>query len=598
MANTSINLVNIDFATLKNSLKSYLRNNLQFKDYDYEGSNMNVLLDILSYNTFKNAFYHNMVMSEAFLDSAQVRSSIVSHAKDLNYIPVSRRSPKASVTVTFEADGNSAPYIIPKGSPLSTLVKNSSYTFTIPETIVVSSANNTYSFTTDIYEGIYIKDTYTVLSDEDGIRYKITNPNVDTNSITVVVFEDGAEVGENYKVTSTLLGLNNNSKVFFLQAVGSGYYEILFGDNIFGRRPKINSTIVIDYRVTEGPAANGARLFSVDFDPTGNDELLFTPEATTIDVAADGAIEQSIESIRQNAPRFFATQQRAVSSDDYASLLLSQFSGTIDDVNVYGGETVEPKLYGRVIVAVKPVTGDIVPNFIKDEITNYLLEFVSLPTRVIITDPEYFHCEVNTTVQYDLNATVKSSSEIRGIVLSAIQEFSADNLEKFDRDFRYSRFVNTIDNSDSSIISNDTIVKIVKRLQPTANQFSSFEIKFNNRFHPQRGTLLNPVVTSSAFTYIDEDETEYPLSYIQDNGSGTLIVYSNINNQFVVLNNNIGTVDHTNGIIYINKLLVSNFGTHLSIYVTPALKDLIMNQQNVLLIDAEDISINVIGKLD
>ncbi len=598
MANTSINLVNIDFITLKNSLKNYLRNNPQFKDYDYEGSNMNVLLDILSYNTFKNAFYHNMVMSEAFLDSAQVRSSIVSHAKDLNYIPVSKRSAKANVTVTFEADGNSAPYIIPKGSPLSTLVKNSSFTFTIPETIVVSSANNTYTFTTDIYEGIYVKDSYTIVSDEEGIRYKLTNPNVDTNSITVVVYEDGSEIGENYKVTSTLLGLNNNSKVFFLQAVGSGYYEILFGDNIFGRRPKINSTIIIDYRITEGPAANGARLFSVDFDPTGNDELLFTPEAVTNDVAADGANEQSIESIRQNAPRFFATQQRAVSSDDYASLLLSQFSGTIDDVNVYGGETVEPKLYGRVIVAVKPVTGDIVPDFIKNEINNYLLEYVSLPTRVILTDPEYFHCEVTTTIQYDLNATVKSSSEIRGIVLNAIQEFSADNLEKFDRDFRYSRFVNYIDNSDPAITSNDTLVRIVKRLQPTANQFSSFEIKFNNRFHPQRGTLLNPVVTSSAFTYIDENEVEYPLSYIQDNGQGTLVVYSNINNQFVVLNNNIGTVDHTNGIIYINKLLVSDFGTHLSIYVTPALKDLIMNQQNVLLIDAEDINISVIGKLD
>ena len=194
-----------------------------------------------------------MVLSEAFLDSAQLRNSVLSHAKELNYLPNSVRSSKATVQVSFEVENeNLGPYTIQKGSPFTALVKNEAYTFTLPETITVSSSNTTFTFQSDIYEGIYVKDTYTFLDNVENQRFKITNRNVDTNSITVVVYEDNAEIGDVYTKTTTLLGLDETSKVFFIQPVGNGYFEILFGDNLFGRQPKINSTIVIDYRISAG----------------------------------------------------------------------------------------------------------------------------------------------------------------------------------------------------------------------------------------------------------------------------------------------------------------------------------------------------------
>ena len=237
-ANTSQDLVSLDFLQYKNSLKQYLQNNAYFKDYDFDGSNINVLLDLLSYNTFQNAFYLNMVMSESFLDSAQLKSSIVSHAKELNYLPKSITSAQATVNVVFQATGESQPYTIPKGSQFSALVKSNAYTFTTPEPILVTSANTTFSFQTDIYEGYYISDAYVFQQTDSTQRFKITNQAVDTQSIEVRVYEDGSQYGDIYKATDTLLGLDEYSKVFFLQATDNGYYEILFGDNIFGYKPK------------------------------------------------------------------------------------------------------------------------------------------------------------------------------------------------------------------------------------------------------------------------------------------------------------------------------------------------------------------------
>ena len=604
MANTSINLVDLDFASLKNGFKIYLQEQALFKDYDFEGSNINVLLDLLSYNTFKNAFYLNMVLSEAFLDSAQLRNSVLSHAKELNYLPNSVRSSKATIGVSFEVeDENLGPYTIQKGSPFTALVKNEAYTFTIPETITVSSSNTTFSFQTDVYEGIYVKDTYTFLEGIENQRFKITNRNVDTNSISVVVYEDNTEIGEVYTKTTTLLGLNETSQVFFIQPVGNGYFEILFGDNLFGRQPKINSTIVIDYRLSAGSVANGAKSFSLDFDPT-EVGAMSTYTVTTVSNAAGGADEQSIESIRRLAPRYFASQQRAVAADDYTSLVLSEFSEVIDDVSVFGGETVEPKQYGRVLVALKPLGEDIAPDSVKTQVQNYLEKYASIPTRIQITDPVIFYCDVNTTVQFDRTSTSKTISELQSTIKRAIDDFSNENLEMFNSDFRYSKFVTAIDDSDISITSNDTTVRIIKRLSPRVNFQETYQINFNNALHPGRlfptteQSIGSTVIQSTPFTFQDESGNNYTQSYLIDDGEGTLIVYTYINDVFTVLNPTVGTVNYSTGQININKIRVSDYTNYISLYATIRAKDIIVKQSDLLIIDLQDVTVNIIEQLE
>ena len=598
-ANTSQNLVSLDFDTVKADLRAYLESQEQFRDYDFDGSNMNVLLELLSYNTNKNSFYLNMVLSEAFMDSAQLRSSITSHAKELNYLPTSYKSAKANITVSFEASGESAPYTIAKGSLFSSIIKNEAFAFTIPETITVSSSSNTtYSFTTDIYEGYYVRDSYIYLTGSETQTFKITNKNVDTDSITVAVYEDGSDTPIIFTKTQTLLGINNNSKIYFIQGTGNGFYEILFGDGIFGRKPKAGSTIVIDYRNSSGIQPNGAALFSLDFDPTGASEMTdYT--VTTVENAAGGAVSQTVESIRKLAPRYFASQQRAVSSDDYASLVLSEFSGIISDAAVYGGETLTPKLYGRVVVAIKPSSSDIAPDYIKEQVSNYLLKYVSIPTRVIIADADYLYTSIESTVQYDKALTEKKPAALKSLILNAIDDYNDLNLGIFGGDFRYSKFIKTIDDADGSIVSNDTVTKIIKRITPLINNKEYYTIYFNNELHPGHGHLDDELVLiSDNFTYRDDADIDYPVSFLRDDGIGGLIIQTTINGEIVTINTNIGTIDYANGIAYIEGLKVSDYSDYISIKAQQLSKDIIISKDKILLIDASDVIISVVEASD
>jgi hypothetical protein len=607
MANTtsSTDVTSVDFDTNRARLQAFLQSQDQFKDYNFEGSTLSILLDLLAYNTFNTAFYTNMALAEAFLDSAVLKSSIVSHAKELNYLPKSATSSVANVTVTFQASGASAPYTIPKGSPFTTLVKSQSYTFTTPESIVVTSSNTTFTFTTDIYEGSFVSDSYVypAITDADLITsFRITNQTVDTTSIEVRVFEDGSQYGDIYTATDTLLGLNGASKVFFLQATDNGYYEVLFGDNIFGRKPKAGALINIEYRVTSGSAANGSKVFSCDFDPTGVGELSDSPVTVTNQVAITGTDPQSIESIRTYAPRYFASQQRAVASDDYKSLVLSKFYGDIDDVQAYGGELNEPKLYGRTIVVIKPVDGEIAPDVLKNDVANYMLKLIAVPSRIVLKDPDYFYVAISSVVQYNKTLTNKSALELKGIVQTAIHNYSADNLEKFGADFRYSRFVRQIDNCDDSIVSNDTEVLLSKRLVPKLDFETSFEINFGNAIYNE-GTrttkyIDEPVITSSPFTYVAADGTNYPNSYINDDNTGTLYVYTYINNQLTIVNSDIGTVNYTTGKVTINNLLVSQYSNYISLYAKLAIKDILMSTNKILFIDLDDVTLTIVEQFD
>lgn len=593
MANTSINLVDLDFASLKGSFKNYLRDQNQFKDYDFEGSNINILLDLLSYNSYKNAFYLNMLLSESFLDSAQLRNSILSHAKELNYLPRSARSSKARVRIEFEATGESAPYIIQKGSPLTTLVKNESYTFTIPETITVSSANTTYSFETDIFEGTYIQDTYTYRQGIENQRFKLTNRNIDTESLTVSVFEDGNEVSDAYKLSTSLLDLDETSKVFFLQPTETGYFEVLFGDNNLGRRPKINSTIVMEYRTSSGELPNGAREFSVDFDPTGSDELNFTPEVNTLENSKDGAEEESIESIRYMAPRHFQTQERTITASDYSIALKGQFP-EINAVHAYGGEDLTPPQFGKVFIAVDITNVDGFPESKKTEYKNFIDRRSPFGIRPVFVDPEFSYLSVRSKVRYDVNVTSASRETLKSIIKNAVVDFNEEYLNDFNVILRNSKLETEIDASDASIISSVTKTQIYKKINPRLGLSENFRLNFGvpiidtipEKEDLHRSTDVHALV-SSLFIFNSEQVL------LEDDGSGNIRVMKTdgfINEKI----KNVGKIDYNTGQVEINGLVVDSFqGSSIKLYVTPVDPDVVASQNSILTIEDDEIIIDL-----
>lgn len=590
---TSINLVDLDFHELKNSFKNYLRSQPQFKDYDFDGSNINVLLDLLSYNTHKNIFFLNMAISEGFLDSAQLRNSILSKAKELNYLPRSVRSASAKVRVTFDATGESQPYIIQKGSMFSTLIKNQSYTFSMPETITVSSANNTFQFETEIFEGVYQKDAYIYLDNIENQRFKISAKNVDTRSLTVTVYEDNSEVGDIYKHATTLLDLNYNSKVYFLQTSETGHYEVLFGDGVLGRKPKINSTIVLDYRVSSGEAGNGARSFSVDFDPTGENELLTTPELEVLEPGRNGAEEETTESIRYYAPRHFQVQERAVTTDDYEISLKTEFP-EINAVTVFGGEEMDPPRYGKVFVSVDIANVDGLPESKKTEYYRFLKRRSPLSIDPIFIEPEFTYLRVDSLVRYNINITTISAQRIKTLVTDAIMSYNELYLNDFNVSLRYSPFTCEIDQADTSIVSNITDVILYKKLQPRLGMQQSFELDFGMALKqnlPSSDTKhligFEHTITSTPFRFNGEN------CVLEDTGDGVVRIYKN-SGAFNVKVKDIGTIDYETGVVRLNNLVIDSYdGASFKIYVRPEDKDINITKNTIMMIEPDEIHIDV-----
>ena len=607
MANSSINLVDLDFDTLKGSFIDYLKSQDQFKDYNFDSSNMNVLLDLLSYNTFKNAFYLNMAFAESFIDSAQLKESLFSHAKELNYVPRSARSSSANVTVSFTASGESQPYVIRKGQTFSTVIKQESYTFSAPEDVILTSPNSRFHATFDIYEGIYTTDSYVMDYNQTRQFFPITNENADTESITVLVYEDNSSIPKKYIRAISLLDLTETSEVYFLQASSRGTYEITFGDGVIGKRPKNGSTIVLDYRVTVGADANGARSFSANFDPTNSGELT-SPVTVTVNkfstntqgaYSVNGAAAETNESIRYYAPRHFQTQERAVTASDYEIILKTQFP-EIGAVSVYGGEEEDPPRYGKVFVAVDIKNVEGLPDIKKTEYYNFIKSRSPLSIDPIFTEPEHSYVSVKGIVSYNINKTTRKPKNMKAACVLAITEFSDTYLNDFKSTLRYSKLVKQIDDVDPSIVGNQIDLRVYKKLTPKLGVSQDIDLKFKIPLE-QTYYVLDTVssakkthdiaethiVSSSVFTFKGEK------CEIEDNGNGKLrIVQSEGNNHKIV--KNIGTVNYNTGRIKLNNFNIDSYdGTFFKIYVKPRQKDIKGNQNYILSIESDEIDIDV-----
>lgn len=595
-ANTSISLVNNDFDSHKASLIAYLSSQDKFKSYDFTGASLNVLLDILSHNTFQNTFFLNMAISEAFLDSAQLKNSVLSHAKELNYTPRSSRSAKARVKVNFRATGESQPYIIQKGESFSTMVKNKSYIFSIPESIIVSSINNDFEFETDIYEGFYLKDSFIYLNTSDIQRFRLTNTNVDTESITVVVYEDNSIFGKVFKQTNTLLDLNEFSDVYFLQATENGYYEILFGDGILGAKPKVYSTIVVDYRLSNADGSNGARNFVINFDPTGvSGELESSPIVTLINPATNGAPEEDINSVKFYAPRHFQVQDRAIVPSDY-ELLLKQEYPEINAISAFGGEELIPPTYGKIYISVdiSNVTG--FPDSKKKEYYNFIKRKCSSSITPVFLTPEYTYLSVQSFVRYNINLSTNSSERIRTLVTNTITEYNKEHLNDFNTILRFSKFGTAIDDTDISIISNNTSLKIYKKIQPKLNEKQNISINFGIPLSNELADLSPKhlkteirTVSSTYFTYSGETCT------LEDDGLGNIRVMK-VDGAYLNKISDIGKIDYNTGTISLNNFNINAYqGNYLKLYVVPADSDIAVAKNNIFTLEPDEIMIEVMA---
>jgi hypothetical protein len=602
-ANSALNITSLDFDTLKNNLKTFMKSQTTFQDYDFEGSNINVLLDIMAYNTYINSFYTNMAISEMFLDSSQIRDSVVSHAKQINYIPSSRKSSEALIDVTFQTDGIGNAFEIPKGTQFSGLNANGSFVFTTDRNHTVLSTSGNFTFSNlAIYEGTYITEVYTVDYKNLNQKFTITNSSVDTDSITVTVSENNGAVITDFTKEMFLYNLTPTSNIFFMQASSKGTYEVIFGDGVFGRVPQNSSTVVITYRVTSGASGSGVTTFFIDKDlGTFNGGAVTGTTITTVSNSSNGSEREGIESIRFRAPRAYQTLGRAVTSNDYRNIIIDNFN-EVKDVNIYGGETIVDSVqYGKVFISPTTYSGTPLTNQRKADLLYFLQDKKIINIQNFIVDPEYIYIIPTINVTVDFNNTNLSPAEVTNKVITSATNFNDSYLEFFNTTFRFSKFTEAIDATDDSIVGNQITTVIYKVIQPSIGVATSITASFYNRIIP--GT-----VTTSNFLSIDGNTyqiTDYNPSinsfYRGDSGTSFDVQNSNptLYLKYISVNNTqsytpIGSIDYVTGKIAINSITVADYlgSLGIQIFATTYSDDIVATYNNVILLDIGSMVVN------
>ena len=575
-ANTTPLLANPDFNSIEGSLKSYLRAQDRFKDFDFEGSNLATLVNLLAYNTYQNAFVSNMVGSEMFLDTAQLRSSVVSRAKELGYTPRSQRSASAVVDVKVTPSSSPGAVVIPKGTLFNTVVGSRSFTFATDRSYTILPINGIYEAkNVEIFEGFPVTESFTPAG-TDRERYVISNARIDTRSLVVTV--DDVE----YKNASSILDLTSTSQVFFLQLNHQNKYELVFGANIVGIEPTVSQQIVIRYNVSSGADANGARVFRSSGAISGHS----TVDVTTVGVALGGDAVETTESIRRNAPLVYQTRNRAVTTDDYKVLLKQEFP-EIQAINVYGGETVTPQQYGRVFISVDVQNALGVSDTSKGVFYRYIKSKCPVTVEPIFVDPVYMFLRLRSRVYFDYVNYNASEEDISSAVVVATELFNETELADFDRTFLYSQFVNVIDNAHAAILSNDTQMDMVLALDTAVLSTGVQRLLFNNEIATEN---VQRALTSSSFIYRDKT------CQLQDDGEGVVRVVTNTSSTTPAQLLEVGTIDYKTGIVTINPFDVQQvFGYGIRLYAIPQDKN-IKAVHNVLLnVDTSEVNITAIA---
>ena len=588
MANISP-IQNLDFFETKSALKTYLSNQDRFADYDFEGSNMNVLLDLLAYNTFYNNYYYNMMISEMFLDSAQERNSMISHAKELNYLPRSRRSAKAIVTFNITASQAGNFFIIPKDTKVSGKCGNTTFTFLTEKaytavTSQVAVINNgvvqprTYTATdVEVYQGRLITETLDI---SDTV---LSNNMIDTRSLYVEVN------GEEYVYKTDIFGITATDKVFYLQPEEDEKYSIQFGQDKFGKHPTTSDVITAKYRISSAEDANGVRSM------TSNGLTGASSVTLTVATISNGGLSaESVDSIRTFAPKALQVQERAVTTRDYEILLRNRFPN-IEAISVYGGDEVNPPQFGKVIISVDVTGGEGAADFEIASFTDYLKDKTPLTIEPVFVPAKFLFVDTVVDVVFDPNITTKSPSQIRSEVTNAITGYSTSTLSDFNKTLRQSRLAATLDAVDNSIISSSIfaspIIQYIPVLSTVSNPAFSYETALVKPYAYDATTGLSgftPAVRTTKLTI------EGTLCTLQDDGAGKMMAVTASTATSSVFKRSIGTIDYTTGAIKLSNLIVDSYeGSAIKFIANSVAKDVKAPKDRIITIRGEDITVNV-----
>ena len=595
MSNHKLVVSDYDFDAIKTNLKSFLQGQTQFQDYDFEGSSLNILLDILSYNTHYLAYLANMSTNELYLDSADIRNNIVSLAKMIGYTPSSPRAPLASIDVTLNAATGTS-VTMNKGTVFTTTVNDTSYQYVTNSDFTITPAAGVYKFSNlPIYEGTLVTFKYTADTTDVDQRFIIPSAKADTSTLLVKVQNSSSDsTTETYSLAGGYNNVTDTSKVYFIQEGQDGKYEIYFGDGVNGASLDDGNIVILEYIVTNIEDSNGASSFSL----SGNIGGFTNVTISTVSSAQGGANSETDESIRLNAPLQYAAQDRAVTTTDYETLVQSIYPNALS-VSAWGGEDDETPRYGIVKIGIKAASGSTLTETTKQDIVNKLRPYNVASVSPQIVDPETTSVLLTSTVKYNTITTTKSNDTLKSEIITAITNYNTNTLQKFDSIYRHSKLTGLIDNVDVSILSNITTIKIRKSFTPILSSSEKYNIYFRNSlFNPHTGhnTAAGGILSSTGFKVTGSDFE----MFLDDDGQGNVRRYYLASGIITYANDTQGTIDYATGEIALNSLNVASISnirgatsTVVEITVTPDSNDIVPVRDQIVEIDVTNSGITV-----
>jgi len=614
-----VNFSNLDFDQIKTSIQDYLKANSNFTDYDYEGSNLSTIIDLLAYNTYITSYNANMVTNEVFIDSATLRENVVSLARNIGYVPRSRKAAKATVSFSVDASNTTATTLtLRAGLVLTTSSRfgNTNFTFSIPSdiTVPVDSTGTAYFNDIDVYEGTFVQQSFTVSSRTPDQRFTLTNAGIDTALLNVIVKESAtSSVQRKYRQSDSLFDVTSSSPVYFLQEVSDERYELLFGDGVFGIKPEEPNVIQVNYIITNGEDGNNLSSFSFSGSLVDNNGSAVTngiSVVTTGQSSYGGKAIESVNSVKKYATQIYASQNRAVTASDYEAIIPNIYAET-ESVSAFGGEDLNPPAYGKVFIAIKPYNGVFLSSAIKQNIQTSLKQYSVAGIVPEIVDLKYLYFEANSSFYYNTNLALYAAS-VKTIVSDNILNYSnSTELNKFGARFKYSKFLKIIDDSHESITSDVTTVAIRRDMGARLNQFAEYEICFGNRFYIKNhghsgsmgGTIVGYNIKSSGFTVSGISGTVYLGDQANmDLKTGSVFLFKlNSDTEPVIVKRNIGTIDYERGEIKLNPInilstrVVRNGSPLVEISASPYSNDVIGLQDLYLQLDTSNVIVNMIA---
>lgn len=592
----SVPLVSPDPSSLRDSLKEFLKGQNELADYDFDGSVIATILDLLMYNTHFNAFYLNMIGNEAFLATAARRDSVVERAKLVGYTPRSARSARAYVALDFDTSSSVGSLTLTRGKALfSTSNLGQTFNFSVNETVtVLPDTNGDFTINSlNIVEGKFLTQTYKYLSSSQQDGFVLPSQNIDATTLRVRVTEsDGGNITYTYDLYDDIVEVGSSSRVYFQEEVEGGYLKVIFGDGVIGKRPMIGDTIEISYFVSSGEQVNGAYNFKF----AGNVAGATGATVKTISAASGASDPESIESIKFTAPKSYEAQNRAVTEADYAVIVRKNFTN-VEDVSVWGGETAEPPKYGFVFISVKPKLGTILGDSEKDDLVAMLTKYNVTSITPQIVDPDYIYLILESQVNFDATQTDLGKGGIESLVQGVIFDYVDNSLDRFDKALRNSVLTRVIDSSEASIINSNVLVTLQKRMFPALGQPTTVELKFSN-------VLKSGTVTSTPFTYNGLENCFFKAK-VSDPSKIDIVRSSN--NVDITIQSSVGTVDYETGTITISSVAiqaipdVSQYKTidgipFVGINVEPDDEDVFPQFNQILTTEQRNISVSAIAE--